>query len=125
MVTKMELNAYVNTVKKMLRYVPGRRQIVKNLRRELEGYLEQNPGSTMEDVYRLFGTPESITGQVVSAMSQDEIEKNMKRVKIVRTLAVVTAVTVVVLFVLTMAGMVMWNYSNEPVFITEYIEHLN
>ena len=121
MVTKMELNAYVNTVKKMLRYVPGRRQIVKNLRRELEGYLEQNPGSTMEDVYRLFGTPESITGQVVSAMSQDEIEKNMKRVKIVRTLAVVTAVTVVVLFVLTMAGMVMWNYSNTPIYYDSYI----
>ena len=121
MVTKMELNAYVNTVKKMLRYVPGRRQIVKNLRHELEGYLEQNPGSTMEDVYRLFGTPESITGQVVSAMSQDEIEKNMKRVKIVRTLAVVTAVTVVVLFVLTMAGMVMWNYSNTPIYYDSYI----
>ena len=125
MVTKMELNAYVNTVKKMLRYVPGRRQIVKNLWHELEGYLGQNPEDTMEDVYRLFGTPESMTGQVVSAMSHDEIEKNMKRVKIVRTVAVVTAVTVVVLFVLTMVGMVMWNYSNEPVFITEYIEHLN
>ena len=121
MVTKMELNAYVNTVKKMLRYVPGRRQIVKNLRRELEGYLEQNPGSTMEDVYRLFGTPESMTEQVVSAMSQDEIEKNMKRVKIVRTLAVVTAVTAVVLFVLTMAGMVMWNYSNTPIYYDSYI----
>ena len=121
MVTKMELNAYVNTVKKMLRYVPGRRQIVKNLRRELEGYLEQNPGSTMEDVYRLFGTPESITGQVVSAMSQDEIEKNMKRVKIVRTVAVVTAVTVVVLFALAMVGIVLWNYSNTPIYYDSYI----
>ena len=121
MVTKMELNAYVNTVKKMLRYVPGRRQLVKNPRLELEGYLGQNPEDTMEDVYRLFGTPESMTEQVVSAMSQDEIEKNMKRVKIVRTLAVVTAVTVVVLFVLTMAGMVMWNYSNTPIYYDSYI----
>ena len=125
MVTKMELDAYVNTVKKMLQYVPGRRQIIKDLRHELAGYLEQNPEATMEDVYRLFGTPESMTEQVISAMSMDEIEKNMKRVKIVRTVAVVTAVTMVVLFVLTMVGMVMWNYSNEPVFITEYIEHLN
>ena len=103
MVTKMELNAYVNTVKKMLQYVPGRRQTVKDLRHELEGYLGQNPGATMEDVYRLFGAPESMTGQVISAMSQDEIEKNMKRVKLVRTVAVVTAVTVVALFVLLMA----------------------
>lgn len=115
MVAKMELNAYVNTVKKMLRCVPGRRQTVKALRYELAGFLEQNPEATMEDVYRLFGTPESMMGQVVSAMSQDEIEKNMKRVKIVRTLAVVTAVTVVVLFVLTMVSMVMWNYSHEPI----------
>ena len=45
----------------------------------------------------------------------------MKRVKIVRTLAVVTAVTVVVLFVLTMAGMVMWNYSNTPIYYDSYI----
>ena len=121
MVTKMELDAYVNTVKKMLRYVPGRRQIVKDLRHELAGYLEQNPEATMEDVYRLFGTPESMMGQVVSAMSQDEIEKNMKRVKIVHTLAVVTAVTVVALFVLTMVNMVMWNYSHEPIYYDSYI----
>lgn len=116
MVTKMELNAYVNTVKKMLQYVPGRRQIVKDLRDNLAGYLEQNPEATMEDVYRLFGAPESMTEQVVSAMSQDEIEKNMKRVKIVRTVAVVTAVTVVVLFALTMVGIVLWNYSNTPIY---------
>ena len=121
MVSKMELNAYVNTVKKMLRYVPGRRQTVKDLRHELEGYLGQNPGATMEDVYRLFGAPESMTGQVISAMSQDEIEKNMKRVKLVRTLAVVTAVTVVVLFVLTMVGMVVWNYYQEPIYYYEII----
>ena len=70
MVTKMELNAYVNTVKQMLQYVPGRRQIVKDLRDNLAGYLEQNPEATMEDVYRLFGAPESMTEQVVSAMSQ-------------------------------------------------------
>ena len=116
MVTKMELNAYVNSVKKMLRYVPGRRQTVKDLRHELEGYLGQNPEATMEDVYRLFGAPESMTGQVISAMSTDEIEKNMKRVKLVRTLAVVTAVTVVALFVLTMVGMVVWNYYQQPIY---------
>ena len=121
MVAKMELNAYVNTVKKMLRCVPGRRQTVKALRYELAGFLEQNPEATMEDVYRLFGTPESMMGQVVSAMSQDEIEKNMKRVKIVRTLAVVTAVTVVVLFVLTMVSMVMWNYGHEPIYYYDII----
>ena len=121
MVTKMELNAYVNTVKKMLQYVPGRRQIVKDLRDNLAGYLEQNPEATMEDVYRLFGTPESMTEQVVSAMSMDEIEKNMKRVKIVRTLAVVTAVTVVVLFVLTMVGIIHWNYHNQPIYYNEII----
>ena len=121
MVTKMELNAYVNTVKQMLRYVPGRRQIVKDLRDNLAGYLEQNPEATMEDVYRLFGTPESMTEQVISAMSMDEIEKNMKRVKIVRTVAVVTAVTVVALFALTMVGIVLWNYSNTPIYYYEII----
>ena len=121
MVTKMELDAYVNTVKKMLRYVPGRRQIVKDLRHELAGYLEQNPEATIEDVYRLFGTPESMTEQVISAMSMDEIEKNMKRVKIIRTVAVATAVTVVVLFVLTMVGIILWNYSHEPIYYTSQI----
>lgn len=121
MVTKMELNAYVNTVKKMLQYVPGRRQIVNELRSNLAGFLEQKPEATMEDVYRLFGTPESMTEQVISAMSTDEIEKNMKRVKLVRTLAVVTAAAVVVLFTLTMVGMVVWNYYHEPIFYYEII----
>lgn len=121
MVTKMELNAYVNAVKKMLRYVPGRHQIVSELRSNLAGFLEQKPEATMEDVYRLFGAPETMTGQVISAMSQDEIEKNMKRVKLVRTLALVTAVTVVALFVLTMVGMVVWNYYQEPIFYYEII----
>lgn len=121
MVAKMELNAYLNTVKKMLRCVPGRRQTVKALRYELAGFLEQNPEATMEDVYRLFGTPESMMGQVVSAMSQDEIVKNMKRVKIIRTLAVVTAVTVVVLFVLTMVGIIYWNYHNQPIYFSSEI----
>ena len=116
MVSKMELNAYVNTVKKILRYVPGRRQTVKDLRHELEGYLGQNPEATMEDVYRLFGAPESMTGQVISAMSTDEIEKNMKRVKLVRTVAVVTAAAVVVLFTLIMVGLIHWNYHSQPIY---------
>lgn len=121
MVTKPELKAYLYAVKKSLGYVPRRGQIVKNLRHELEGYLEQNPESTMEDVYRLFGAPESMTGQVISAMSMDEIEKNMKRVKLVRTLAVVTAVVMLVAFALTMAGIIHWNYSHEPIYYYEII----
>ena len=121
MVAKMELNAYVNTVKKMLRCVPGRRQTVKALRYELAGFLEQNPEATMEDVYRLFGAPETMTGQVISAMSQDEIEKNMKRVKLVRTVAVVTAAAVVVLFTLIMVGLIHWNYHSQPIYYYEII----
>ena len=121
MVTKLELKAYFHAVKKNLVYVPGKGQIIKDLRHEMESYLEQNVTATMEDVYRLFGTPESMTEQVISAMSMDEIEKNMKRVKMVRTVAVVTAVTVVVLFALTMVGMAIWNYSHEPIYYTSQI----
>ena len=121
MVTKLELKAYLYAVKKSLGYVPRKGKIVKDLRHELEGYLEQNGDATMEDVYRLFGAPESMAGQVISAMSMDEIEKNMKRVKLVRTLAVVTAAVMLVAFTLTMAGIIHWNYSNEPIYFNTEI----
>lgn len=125
MVTKLELKAYMNAVKKALGYVPRKGQIVKDLRHELEGYLEENADATMEDVYRMFGAPETMAGQVISAMSLDEIEKNMKRVKLVRTAAVVAVVTIVVLFALTMVGIITWNYYHEPMFITEILEVIN
>ena len=116
MVTKLELKAYFHAVKKNLVYVPGKRKIIKDLRHEMESYLEQNVTATMEDVYRLFGPPESMADQVISAMSQEQIEKNMKRVKLVRTVAVVTAVVIFVMVVLTLAGIVHWNYSNQPIY---------
>ena len=122
MVTKLELKAYLNAVKQALVYVPHKGQIVKDLRNELEGYLEENRDATMEDVYRLFGAPETMAGQVISAMSMDEIEKNMKQVKHVRTVAMVTAVTMVALFALTMVGIIIWNYYHQPMFITEILE---
>lgn len=121
MVTKLELKAYFNAVQKNLVYVPGKRQIIKDLRHEMESYLEQNATATMEDVYRLFGAPESMADQVISAMSQEQIEKNMKRVKLVRTVAVLTAVVIFVMVVLTLAGIVHWNYSNQPIYYTETI----
>ena len=121
MVTKLELKAYFHAVKKNLVYVPGKRQIIKDLRHEMESYLEQNATATMEDVYRLFGAPESMADQVISAMSQEQIEKNMKRVKLVRTVAVVTAVVIFVMVVLTLTGIVHWNYNHEPIYYTETI----
>ena len=116
MVTKLELKAYFHAVKKNLVYVPGKGQIIKDLRHEMESYLEQNVTATMEDVYRLFGAPESMADQVISAMSQEQIEKNTKRVKLVRTVAVLTAVVIFVMVVLTLAGIVHWNYNHQPIY---------
>ena len=125
MVTKMEVKAYIGAVKKVLWHVPNRQKIARELRQEVEIYLEQNPDATMADVYKLFGSPEAVRAALIADMAPDEVDKQVKWAKIVRTAALVTAAIIIVLFVLAMAGIIIWNYYHEPIFITEQIFDLN
>ena len=125
MVTKMEVKAYIGAVKKVLWHVPERRKIARELRNNVEIYLEQNPDATMAEVYRVFGAPEAVRAALIADMQPDEVDKQLKRAKIVRTAALVTAATIIVLFALTMAGIIIWNYYAQPMFITEEILYLN
>ena len=125
MVTKMEVRAYIGAVKKVLWHVPNRQKVTKELHHEVEIYLEQNPDATMADVYKLFGTPEAVRAALIADMAPDEVDKQIKRAKIVRTAALVTAAIIIVLFVLTMAGIIIWNYYHQPMFITQDIFYLN
>ena len=125
MVTKMEVKAYIGAVKKVLWHVPNRQKVAKELHHEVEIYLEQNPDATMADVYKLFGTPEAVRAALIADMAPDEVDKQIKRAKIVRTAALVTAAIIIVLFVLTMAGIIIWNYYAQPMFITKEIVYLN
>lgn len=125
MVTKMEVKAYIGAVKKVLWHVPERRKIARELRNNVEIYLEQNPDATMAEVYRVFGAPEAVRAALIADMQPDEVDKQIKRAKIVRTAALVTAAVIIVLFVLTMAGIIIWNYYSQPMFITEEIFYLN
>ena len=84
MVTKMEVKAYIGAVKKVLWHVPERRKIAKELRHEVEIYLEQNADATMAEVYQFFGTPEAIRAALIADMQPDEVEKQINRTKLVR-----------------------------------------
>lgn len=121
MVTKMEVKAYIGAVKKVLWHVPNRQKVAKELRQEVEIYLEQNPDATMADVYKLFGSPEAVRAALIADMAPDEVEKQIKRVKIVRRVALVTAAVIIILFVLTMTGIIVWNYNTEPIYYTSEI----
>lgn len=121
MVTKMEVKAYIGAVKKLLWHVPNRQKVAKELRQEVEIYLEQNPDATMADVYKLFGSPEAVRAALIADMAPDEVEKQIKRVKIVRRVALVTAAVIIILFVLTMTGIIVWNYNTEPIYYTSEI----
>lgn len=125
MVTKMEVRAYIGAVKKVLWHVPNRQKVAKELHHEVEIYLEQNPDATMADVYKLFGSPEAVRAALIADMAPDEVDKQVKWAKIVRTAALVTAAIIIVLFVLTMAGIIIWNYYTQPMFITKEIFYLN
>ena len=125
MVTKMEVRAYIGAVKKVLWHVPNRQKVAKELHHEVEIYLEQNPDATMADVYKLFGSPEAVRAALIADMAPDEVDKQIKRAKIVRTAALVTAAIIIVLFVLAMAGIIIWNYYTQPMFITKEIFYLN
>ena len=125
MVTKMEVRAYIGAVKKVLWHVPNRQKVAKELHHEVEIYLEQNPDATMADVYKLFGTPEAVRAALIADIAPDEVDKQIKRAKIVRTAALVTAAIIIVLFVLAMAGIIIWNYYTQPMFITKEIVYLN
>ncbi len=121
MVTKMEVKAYIGAVKKVLWHVPERRKIAKELRHEVEIYLEQNADATMAEVYQVFGTPEAIRAALIADMQPDEVEKQINRTKIVRRVALVTAAVIIILFVLTMTGIIVWNYNTEPIYYTSEI----
>lgn len=116
MVTKMGVKAYIGAVKKVLWHVPERRKIAKELRHEVEVYLEQNADATMAEVYQVFGTPEAIRAALIADMQPDEVEKQINRTRLVRRVAVVTAAVIIALFVLTMVGIIVWNYNTEPVY---------
>lgn len=125
MVTKMEVKAYIGAVKKVLWHVPNRQEVAKELHHEVEIYLEQNPDATMADVYKLFGTPEAVRAILIADMAPNEVEKQINWTKKVYRTALVTAGIVLALFILTMAGIIIWNSLTTPTFIAEKIVSLN
>lgn len=114
MVTKMEVKAYIGAVKKVLWHVPKRQKIAKELRNEVEIYLEQNVDATMAEVYQVFGTPEAVRAALIADMAPDEVEKQINRTKLVRRVVVVTAAVIIALFALTMVGITVYNANMNP-----------
>lgn len=114
MVTKMEVKAYIGAVKKVLWHVPKRREIAKELRQEIDIYLAQNTDATMADVYKLFGTPETIRAALIADMAPDEVEKQINRTKLVCRIALVTAAVLICLFIAFLVGITIYNANMNP-----------
>ena len=110
----MEDKEYIGAVKKVLWHVPNRQKIARELRQEVEIYLEQNPDATMADVYKLFGSPEAVRAALIADMAPDEVDKQINRTKLVRRVALLTAAVIIALFVLTMVGITVYNANMNP-----------
>lgn len=60
-ITEKELSGYIKEISSLL--VCKRRQknqFVKQIKTELDDFIQDNPGSSMEHIYSTFGTPEQI-----------------------------------------------------------------
>ena len=121
MVTKREVKAYFGAVKKVLRHVPERQKIAKDMQHEVEIYLAEHPEATAEDMAVFFGEPEQIARVLTADMPAEELVKRIRKARFVKYLTVITAVALIAIFVAFMVGIAIYNKNIQPVYYTSYI----
>ena len=95
---KKELNRYYRSIS---RYLPmkkaQRQQIVEQIHRSVENYLEGHPEADMAALTAHFGTPQEIAASYVENMTPEEI---LKKFRIRRTVLIVICSAVAAAFLM-------------------------
>ncbi len=82
--------AYVSQVKAILP-IWGKKEkaFVKKLHNDLCDYCEDNNVTTINELYKDFGTPQEFVFDYISLMEPDIISKKINTVKLIRTLVII------------------------------------
>ena len=103
-----------------------RKQIMDGLKSGVSTYLNGNPGSTMDDVYATFGSPQQIAASYVEELSTPELIQKIKlRKRLIRSvIAVVSAAAIicVALWIATVVTALISVHNSSNPYVEIYIE---
>lgn len=94
-----------------------KRQIVLRIQENILNFIQANPDTTMEDIYKHFGVPQSIAAAYIDDIDSPRI---LKTIQIWRTLKRVI-ITVVVIAFLLWGGLIGWAAYEEWTSVNGYI----
>lgn len=94
--TKQDVDRYCRRVKKHLPF-SLRKRFLNALRSDLEDYLEQDPGATLDTIYDKFGKPEQFATEYLNSLDKTERTK-AKRMHRLAILAMILAIAIGLFF---------------------------
>ena len=98
MVTKTEMEKYLDAVKIAFRYSKvDTKEAVKYLSAEIDSYIAEFPNASFEDLVRVFGNPDDIAKQLITEMKPDEISSRIKFASFVKKAVLLVGTTILII----------------------------
>lgn len=113
-----EIESYLKEVKKNCPY-PFRKRLIAELRGSVLGYVEENPGCTMDDVVAHFGVAETVGYSYILEMDEKERKKLLDRAHWIKCCIIAGAV---ICMLLVVGGQIRVFYDNSRPLVYYYGE---
>ncbi len=119
------LNAYYKKVGKALHCrKKEEKQILANLKCDVEDYVRENPDLTEAQLYERFGKPEEYANAYLATLSGDELRKKVSRSRFGFRFWLIAAIVMILLFIFGFIGIIIYNHHHSAQFYSEEITYI-
>ncbi len=123
-ISEKELKKYLRRIKgALVCNFKTKRKILKDLKNNVEEYLEQNPDSSLEDLMEYFGKPESIAEEFAVSAGIDYIKKT-KVHKMIKLIVIILLILALVFTIITSIVIITNNKRTAVYYYEESVEDL-
>lgn len=110
------INSYLKAAKKNCprKY---KKQLAEELENSLVEFCEGNENVTKQTIEDKFGNPKQYATEFISVYGQDELKKELNRIKKIRVAIIATIVLAALLLFGTVVLIIHWNEKSKPAFV--------
>lgn len=96
-----------------------KRQIIDNMKSDIEEYIEVNPNASDEQIIEKFGEPEKYAKAYLTTLNEDELCKRVRINCFGKKFWIISAIIVVLVLTITVVGIISHNNKNATKYYSE------
>lgn len=122
MENKINLNRYYKEVEKALKCSSkAKKEILNNMRSDIEDYIAEHPAATESEIRLKFGEPQQYADEFLVSLDKKELGRKVWLSRIGLKFWIISALIMILLLALTIIGIIIRNERTKPEYYSEEI----